>query len=128
MDEKIKNISNLKVMDELTVVPTYKVIDKKHDLDTKRITIILANISNDFDVIKIEVSKDIGNLVEYDNEYSINTRTKRTWYTLWFGKKKEHSVLGNVPKKGNILVTTTPLSKRGLEDFQNQWKDTFKGE
>lgn len=128
MNEKIKNISNLKVMDELTFVPTYKVIDKKHDLDTKVITVILANITNDFDVIKIEVSKDIGNLVEYDKEYSINTRTKRTWYTLWFGKKKEHSVLNNAPKKGTILVTNTPSSKKGSKDFQNEWKDTFKGE
>ena len=114
-------------MNELTFIPTYKVIDKEYDLDTKRVTIILANIANDFDVIKIEVSKDIGNLVEYENEYSINTRTKRTWYTLWFGKKKEHSVLNNAPKNGTILVTNAPSSKKGSKDFQNEWRDTFKG-
>lgn len=113
-------------MDKLTFVPTYKVIDKEYDLNTKRITIILANISNDFDIVKIEVSKDIGNLVEYDNEYSINTRIRRTWYTLWLGKKEEYSVLGNVNEEGSILITTASLSEKGLEDFQNQWNDIIK--
>lgn len=102
-------------MDQLTFVPTYKVIDKEYDLDTERITVILANISNDFDIIKIEISKDISSLVKCDNEYSINTRIRRTWYTLWFGKKKEHSVLGNVNEEGSILITTASLSERGKE-------------
>lgn len=124
MDERIKNISNLKVIDEVTVVPTYKVIDKEYDLDTKRVTIILANITNDFDVVKIEVSKDIGNLVEYENEYSVNTRIRRTWYTLWLGKKKEYHVLGNIDEEGKVLMTlnSEPLSDEALENFKKEWK------
>lgn len=113
-------------MDQLTFVPTYKVIDKEYDLDTERITVILANISNDFDVIKIEISKDISSLVKCDNEYSINTRIRRTWYTLWFGKKKEYCVLGNVNEEGSVLITTASLSKKGLEDFQNKWDNILK--
>lgn len=111
-------------MDKLIFVPTYKVINKEYDLDTKRITVILANISNDFDVIKIEVSKDIGNLVEYENEYSITTRTKRTWYTLWLCKKEEHHVLGNIDEEGMMLIkiNSDPLSNDALENFKKEWK------
>ena len=107
-------------MRELTFVPTYKVVDKKYDLDKESITIVLANLANDFDVIEIEVSKDVANIVDYDNEYSVNTRIRRTWYTLWLGKKEEHYVLGNVNEEGSILITTASLSEKGLRDFQNQ--------
>lgn len=113
-------------MSELTFVPTYKVVYKKYDLDKERVTIVLANLANDFDVIEIEVSKDVGNIVDYDDEYSINTRIRRTWYTLWLGKKEEHYVLGNVNEEGSILITTASLSVEEMRDFQNQWRDTIK--
>ena len=113
-------------MSELTFVPKYKVVYKKYDLDRERITIVLANLANDFDVIEIEVSKDVGNIVDYDDEYSINTRIRRTWYTLWLGKKEEHYVLGNVNEEGSILITTASLSDKAIEELQREWKKGSK--
>lgn len=111
-------------MNEVNIIPTYKVIGKERDLYRGNVTIELVNLANDFDVIKIEVSKEVNDVVNYGSKYSIATITKRTWYTLWLGKKKEYHVLGNIDEEGKVLMTVNsePLSNEALENFKKEWK------
>lgn len=109
-------------MNELKVIPTYEVVDKKYDLDKDSVTIVLVNLTNDFDVIKIEVSGEVNDVVNYSSYYSIATRTKRTWYTLWLGKKEEYHVLGNIDDEGKVMITvnTEPLSDEAIENLKKE--------
>lgn len=110
----VKNMDrNLK---GLIIVPTYKILSEEY-INNDVYNITLVNIRNDFNVINIQIPTSVWLYLDYDNYYSIYTRDKRTWYTLWLGKKKEHYVLGNVDK-GKVLVVTMDnkeiLSKEGI--------------
>lgn len=73
-------------MNELKLIPTYRVVNR-HNVSRNKVEILLVNLDNDFDVITIKVSKTASNMIADSSDYSITTRTKRTWYTLWLGKK-----------------------------------------
>lgn len=107
----------------LDFIPTYEVINKERlDKDTYRIT--LVNINNDFDVIRIKIPSYTSSMIFRGNNYSINSRIKRTWYTLWLGKKEEYYVLGNVNKEGQITITTASLTDEAIKEFQEKWRKT----
>lgn len=107
----------------LEFIPTYRVINR-HNVSRDKVEILLVNLANDFDVITIKVSKNASSMIADSSDYSITTITKRTWYTLWLGKKEEHHVLGNVNEEGNMLlsVTSAELSNKAIEEFQMEWK------
>ncbi|VEV88710.1 hypothetical protein [Staphylococcus phage Stab23] len=110
-------------MSEVKVIPTYRVINKDK-ISKNKVKIRLVNLANDFDVITIKVSRTASNMIADGKDYSIITRTKRTWYTLWLGKKKEYHVLGNRDEEGKVLLTVNsePLSDEALENFKKEWK------
>lgn len=111
-------LSNL---DKLELIPTYRVINR-YSSGNKKVNIILVNQANDFDVIEIKVSRNVNGMVLDGCDYSIITTTKRTWYTLWLGKKKVYDVLGNVDSD-KILIINKPdkLSKKAIENIQKEW-------
>lgn len=105
-------------------IPTYEVINKERlDKDTYRITLI--NIDNDFDVIRIKIPSYASCMIFRGDKYSINSRIKRTWYTLWIGKKEEYYVLGNINKEGQITLTTASLTDEAIKEFQEKWRKTY---
>lgn len=110
-------------MNELKVIPTYRVINR-YNVSKNKVEILLVNLANDFDVITIKVSKTASNMIADSSDYSITTRTKRTWYTLWLGKKEEHHVLGNIDEEVEVLmaVTSASLSDKAIEDFKKEWE------
>lgn len=111
-------------MNRLNFIPTYKVINKERLYkDTYRIT--LVNIDNDFDVIRIKVPSYAKDMIFRGNNYSINSKIKRTWYTLWLGKKEEYYVLGNVNKEGRVTITTASLSDKAIEKLKEEWDKTY---
>ena len=93
-------------------------------MSRNKVEILLVNLANDFDVITIKVSKNASNMIADSSDYSITTRTKRTWYTLWLGKKKEYHVLGNIKDEGKILMTvdSESLSDEAIKNFKKEWK------
>ena len=108
----------------LKLIPTYRVIDKE-EISKRKDRITLINLENDFDVITIKVSKTASNMIADSSDYSITTRTKRTWYTLWLGKKEEYHVLSNMnDEEGKVLlsVTSPPLSDEAIENFKKEWE------
>ena len=111
-------------MGGIKFVPTYRVINR-YNVGRNKVGIILVNLANDFDVITIKVSKTASNMIADSSDYSITTRTKRTWYTLWLGKKEEYHVLGNIVEEGQVLLTVTSssLSDKGIEDLKREWKN-----
>lgn len=112
------------LLNRLDFIPTYEVINKERlDKDTYRIT--LVNIDNDFDVIRIKVPSYAKDMIFRGNNYSINSRIKRTWYTLWLGKKEEYYVLGNVNKEGQVTITTASLSDKAIEELKEEWDKTY---
>lgn len=110
-------------MNELKFIPTYRVINRDK-ISKNKVKIRLVNLANDFDVITIKVSKNASSMIADGKDYSITTRTKRTWYTLWLGKKKEYHVLGNIDEAGKVLLTVNsePLSDEALENLKREWK------
>lgn len=110
-------------MNELKLIPTYRVVNR-HNVSRNKVEILLVNLDNDFDVITIKVSKTASNMIADSSDYSITTRTKRTWYTLWLGKKEEYHVLGNVNEEGKVLMTvnSSPLSDKAIENFKKEWE------
>lgn len=111
-------------MNRLNFIPTYEVINKERlDKDTYRIT--LVNIGNDFDVIRIKVPSYARDMIFRGNNYCINSRIKRTWYTLWLGKKEEYYILGNVSKEGQVTITTASLSDKAIEELKEEWDKTY---
>lgn len=110
-------------MGELTFMPTYRVISKE-EINKRRDRITLINLANDFDVIRIKVPSYTGGMIFEGDDFSVTTRTKRTWYTLWLGKKEEYHVLGNMDEEGKVLIkiTSDPLSNEALENFKKEWK------
>lgn len=110
-------------MNELKFIPTYRVINR-YNVSRNKVEILLVNLANDFDVITIKVSKNASSMIADSSDYSITTRIKRTWYTLWLGKKKEYHVLGNIDEEGKVLMTlnSEPLSDEALENFKKEWK------
>lgn len=80
----------------LKFIPTYRVISKE-EINKKKDRITL---------------------------FSVNSRIRRTWYTLWLGKKEEYHVLGNVNEEGDVLlsVTSASLSDKAIEELQREWK------
>lgn len=110
-------------MDELAFVPTYRVINRDK-ISKNKVKIRLVNLANDFDVITIKVSRTASSMIADGSDYSITTRTKRIWYTLWLCKKEEHHVLGNIDEEGMMLIkiNSDPLSNDALENFKKEWK------
>lgn len=110
-------------MDKLTLVPTYRVI-LKEEISKRKDRITLINLANDFDVIRIKVPSYTGGMIFEGDDFSVATRTKRTWYTLWLGKKEEYHVLGNIDEEGMMLIkiNSDPLSNDALENFKKEWK------
>lgn len=110
-------------MNELKLIPTYRVINR-YNVSRNKVEILLVNLANDFDIITIKVSKTASNMIANSSDYSIDTRIKRTWYTLWVGKKKEHHVLGNIDEEGKVLMIVPPeqLSDKAIENFKKEWK------
>lgn len=110
-------------MDELKLIPTYRVVNR-YNVSKNKVEILLVNLTNDFDVITIKVSKNASNMIADSSCYSITTRTKRTWYKLWLGKKEEHHVLGNIDEEGKVLMTinSPPLSDKAIDNFKKEWK------
>ena len=110
-------------MNELKLIPTYRVINR-YNVSRNKVEILLVNLANDFDFITIKVSKMASNMIANGSDYSVTTRTKRTWYTLWLGKKKEYHVLGNIDEEGKILMIASPepLPGESLENFKKEWK------
>ena len=110
-------------MNEIKVIPTYRVINR-YNVSRNKVEILLVNLANDFDVITIKVSKNASSMIADSSDYSITTRTKRTWYTLWLCKKKEYHVLGNIDEEGKVLITTNsePLSDKAIENLKKEWK------
>lgn len=107
----------------LKLIPIYEVVDTEM-LGNGVCRIILRNINNDFDVIRIKVPSYASSMIFKGKNYSIDTRTKRTWYTLWLGKKEEYHVLGNIDEEGKVLlsVTSPPLSDEAIENFKKEWE------
>ena len=110
-------------MNELKFIPTYRVINR-YNVSRNKVEILLVNLANDFDVITIKVSKNASSMIADSSDYSITTRTKRTWYTLWLGKKKEYHVLGNIDEEGKVLmaVTSASLSDEAIENLKREWE------
>ncbi|QKV30759.1 hypothetical protein [Staphylococcus phage ESa1] len=110
-------------MNEIEFIPTYRVINRD-SVGRNKVKILLVNLANDFDVITIKVSKNASAMIADSSDYSVTTRTKRTWYTLWLCKKEEYHVLGNVNEEGQVLLTVTSasLSDKGIEDLKKEWE------
>lgn len=110
-------------MNELKIIPTYRVINR-YNVSRNKVELLLVNLTNDFDIITIKVSKNASSMIADSSDYSITTRTKRTWYTLWLGKKEEYHVLGNIDDEGKVMITvnTEPLSDEAMENFKKEWK------
>ncbi|AVP40379.1 transcriptional regulator [Staphylococcus phage phiSA_BS1] len=110
-------------MNELKFIPTYRVINRRN-VSRNKVELLLVNLANDFDVITIKVSETASSMIADRSDYSITTRTKRTWYTLWLGKKEEYHVLGNIDEEGKVLMTVTSasLSDEAIENFKKEWK------
>lgn len=110
-------------MNELKFIPTYRLINR-YNVSKNKVELLLVNLDNDFDVITIKVSKTASSMIADRSDYSITTRTKRTWYTLWLGKKEEYHVLGNIDDEGKVMITvnTEPLSDEAIENFKKEWK------
>lgn len=107
----------------LKFIPTYRVISKE-EINERKDRITLINLANDFDVIRIKVPSYTGSMIFEGDDFSVNSRIRRTWYTLWLGKKKEYHVLGNIDEEGKVLMTVNsePLSDEALENFKKEWK------
>ena len=110
-------------MDGLKVIPTYRVINR-YNVSRNKVEILLVNLANNFDIITIKVSKNASSMIADRSYYSITTKNKRTWYTLWLGKKEEHHVLGNIDEEGKVLMTVTSasLSDKAIENFKKEWE------
>lgn len=107
----------------LKLIPTYRVIDKE-EISKRKDRITLINLENDFDVIRIKVPSYVGGTIFEGDDFSVTSRIKRTWYTLWLGKKEEYHVLSNMNDEGKVLlsITSPPLSDEALENFKKEWK------
>ena len=107
----------------LKFIPTYRVT-RKEKISEKKYRITLINLANDFDVIRIKVPSYTGSMIFEGDDFSVNSRIRRTWYTLWLGKKEEYYVLGNVNEEGDVLisVTSASLSDKAIEELQKEWK------
>ena len=108
----------------LKFIPTYRVISKE-EINERKDRITLINLANDFDVIRIKVPSYTGSMIFEGDDFSVNSRIRRTWYTLWLGKKEEYHVLGNIDEEGQVLLTVTSssLSDKGIEDLKREWKN-----
>ena len=101
----------------LKLIPTYRVIDKE-EISKRKDRITLINLENDFDVIRIKVPSYVGGMIFEGDDFSVTSITRRTWYTLWLGKKKEYHVLGNMNEEGKVLLTVNsePPSDEAIEN------------
>ena len=107
----------------LKLIPTYRVIDKE-EISKRKDRITLINLENDFDVIRIKVPSYVGGMIFEGDDISVNSRIRRTWYTLWLGKKEEYHVLGNVNEEGKVLLTVNsePPSDEAIENLKREWE------
>ena len=107
----------------LKFIPTYRVISKE-EINKKKDRITLINLANDFDVIRIKVPSHTGDMIFEGDDFSVNSRIRRTWYTLWLGKKEEYHVLGNVNEEGKVLLTVNsePPSDEAIENLKREWE------
>ena len=107
----------------LKFIPTYRVISKE-EINKKKDRITLINLANDFDVIRIKVPSYTGSMIFEGDDFSVNSRIRRTWYTLWLGKKEEYHVLGNVNEEGKVLLTVNsePPSDEAIENLKREWE------
>ena len=105
----------------LKLIPTYRVIDKE-EISKRKDRITLINLENDFDVIRIKVPSYVGGMIFEGDDFSVNSRIRRTWYTLWLGKKEEYHVLGNVNEEGKVLLTVNsePPSDEAIENLKRE--------
>lgn len=111
-------------MSRLEFIPTYRVISKE-ELSKRKDRITLVNLNNDFDVIRIKVPSYVSGMIFEGEYFSINTVTKRTWYTFWLGKKDKHYVIGNVNEEGQITITTASLSDKDIKELKEEWNKTY---
>ena len=107
----------------LKLIPTYRVIDKE-EISKRKDRITLINLENDFDVIRIKVPSYVGGMIFEGDDFSVTSITRRTWYTLWLGKKEEYHVLGNMNEEGKVLLTVNsePPSDEAIENLKREWK------
>lgn len=107
----------------LKLIPTYRVIDKE-EISKRKDRITLINLENDFDVIRIKVPSYVGGMIFEGDDFSVTSITRRTWYTLWLGKKEEYHVLGNMNEEGKVLLTVNsePPSDEAIENFKKEWE------
>ena len=107
----------------LKLIPTYRVIDKE-EISKRKDRITLINLENDFDVIRIKVPSYVGGMIFEGDDFSVTSITRRTWYTLWLGKKKEYHVLGNMNEEGKVLLTVNsePPSDEAIENLKREWE------
>lgn len=118
-------------MNNLVMVPTYKLTYKhvKESPYTENTYIlVLVNTVNDFDIIEMKVSREVYMEAMKGNEYTIDTKIVRTWYTLWLGKKKVYEILGNI-EEGKVLVIDTnkgKLSKERIKEIKEEWRNIDK--
>ena len=107
----------------LKLIPTYRVIDKE-EISKRKDRITLINLENDFDVIRIKVPSYVGGTIFEGDDFSVTSITRRTWYTLWLGKKEEYHVLGNMNEEGKVLLTVNsePPSDEAIENFKKEWE------
>lgn len=110
-------------MSGLKLIPTYRVIDKE-EISKKKDRITLTNLANYFDVIRIKVPSYVGDMIFEGDDFSVTSIIRRTWYTLWLGKKEEYHILGNAKEEGDVLlsVTSASLSDKAIEELQREWK------
>lgn len=107
----------------LKLIPTYRVIDKE-EISKRKDRITLINLENDFDVIRIKVPSYVGGMIFEGDDFSVTSITRRTWYTLWLGKKEEYHVLGNMNEEGKVLLTVNsePPSDEAIENLKREWE------
>ena len=107
----------------LKLIPTYRVIDKE-EISKRKDRITFINLENDFDVIRIKVPSYVGGMIFEGDDFSVTSITRRTWYTLWLGKKEEYHVLGNMNEEGKVLLTVNsePPSDEAIENLKREWE------
>lgn len=124
LQEYYENRLYLKNNNNLELIPIYKVLNRYY-VGKNKVKIVLVNLYNDFDIITIKVPRKVSNMVSDNNCYSIETRSVRTWYTLWLGKKQVHEVLGNLEDDKVLLAASEGrnLSKDTIKELQDTWKN-----
>lgn len=122
LEEFYANRLHIENNTRIKFIPNYRVINRSK-IGKNKVKIVLVNLSNNFDVISIKVSRNASSMIADGSVYSIETYEVRTWYTLWLGKKQVHEVLGNIKDKKVLMVNSSSnkLSKEVIKEIQDNW-------